>query len=176
MRSHKLRRFESYPPHHIKGIDMKISTSYFYQIRNFKPHMIPISTAIGNPKWYEHKYNISKEYVDNNGVLNGITFRELTPAGITAGCNPANCNKDITKCAFCQQYKAKLNACNFEQLYAKLTATAIRVQHQLGFNEEPHLVLMVHEKPDNPCSERLPLQQYFQEHGIPCQELEYPIN
>ena len=154
---------------------MKISTSYFYQVRHFKPWMIPISTAVGNPKWYEHKYNASKEYVDNNGVLNGITFRELTPAGISAGCNPITCDKDLSKCAFCQQYKAKLDACDFEKLYAKLEATAARIQRQLGFTEEPHIVLMVHEKPDNPCSERAPLQQYFAEHGVECRELEYPI-
>lgn len=137
--------------------------------------MIPISTAIGNPSWYEHKYNISKEYVDNNGVINGITFHELTPAGITAGCNPTTCDKDLSKCSFCKQYKAKLDACDFHKLYTKLTDTASRVQKQLGFEEEPHIVLIVHEKPTNPCSERIPLQQYFTEHGVPCEELKYPI-
>ena len=29
-----------------KGLDMKIRTSYFYQIRNFTRNMIPISTAV----------------------------------------------------------------------------------------------------------------------------------
>lgn len=154
---------------------MKVSTSYFYQIRHFKPNMIPISTAIGNPKWYEHKYNLSKEYVDKNGVLNGITFHELTPLGISSGCNPITCDKDLNKCSFCQQYKQKLDAYDFEELYTKLEHVAIRVQNQLGFSEEPHIVLMVHEKPDNPCSERIPLQQYFTEHGVECKELEYPI-
>lgn len=29
---------------------MKIRTSYFYQIRNFKKNMIPVSTAMWDPK------------------------------------------------------------------------------------------------------------------------------
>jgi hypothetical protein len=137
--------------------------------------MIPVSTAIGNPKWYEHKYNPSKEYVDSNGVINGITLHELTPAGIAAGCNPTICNKALTQCNFRKQYKDKLDACDFRSIYQKMENVAIRIQRQLGFEEEPCIVLMVHEKPDNPCSERGPLQQYFQEHGVACEELTYPI-
>ena len=33
---------------------MKIYTSYFYQIRFFKPNMIPLSTAKYDPSWF-HK-------------------------------------------------------------------------------------------------------------------------
>ena len=31
---------------------MKVRISYFYQIRNFKSNMIPMSTCISDPKWY----------------------------------------------------------------------------------------------------------------------------
>lgn len=31
---------------------MKILISYFYQIRFFKPNMIPLSTAAFDPKWF----------------------------------------------------------------------------------------------------------------------------
>lgn len=155
---------------------MKVFTSYFYQVRHFKPYMIPVSTAVGNPKWYEHKYNLSKEYVDRNGVLNGITCQALTPAGVEGACNPYVCQRDQSKCVFIQNYKAKLDAQNWEQVYAFLEQAAQRAQKELGFTEEPCIVLMVHEKPDNPCSERVPLQQYFAEHGIHCEELTYPIS
>lgn len=37
---------------------MKILTSYFYQIRNFKPYQIPLSTAISDPAWYHPKMEI----------------------------------------------------------------------------------------------------------------------
>jgi hypothetical protein len=33
-------------------------------------------------------------------------------------------------------------------------------------------MLIVHEAPDNPCSERAPLQEYFKEHGINVEEYE----
>ena len=36
-------------------------------------------------------------------------------------------------------------------------------------------MLIVYEAPNNPCSERKPLQEYFKAHGIECNELEYPI-
>ena len=39
---------------------MKIATSYFYQIRNFKPWMIPVSTCLSDPEWYRPKDG--KEY------------------------------------------------------------------------------------------------------------------
>ena len=44
------------------------------------------------------------------------------------------------------------------------------------FKGEPIIVLMVYEAYYNPCSERKPIQQLFQEHGIECKELTYPIN
>ena len=33
---------------------MKFYISYFYQIRNFSPNMIPISTTVSDPDWF-HK-------------------------------------------------------------------------------------------------------------------------
>jgi hypothetical protein len=39
------------------------------------------------------------------------------------------------------------------------------------FDEEPIIVLMVHEAWNNPCSERAALQDLFH-----CEELRYPIN
>ena len=38
------------------------------------------------------------------------------------------------------------------------------------FTEEVVFVLLVHEAPSNPCSERQPLIEYFREHGIDLQE------
>ena len=39
---------------------------------------------------------------------------------------------------------------------------------RLNLGHEPEIVLLVHEAPDNPCSERQVLQEVFQ-----CQELDY---
>ena len=45
-----------------------------------------------------------------------------------------------------------------------------------NINEEIIIVLIVYETPNNPCSERKPLQDFFNSHGVECKELEYPIN
>ena len=42
--------------------------------------------------------------------------------------------------------------------------------------EEIIIVLIVYETPANPCSERKPLQDFFNAHGVECKELDYPIN
>ena len=43
-------------------------TSYFYQIRNFKPNMIPLSTALWDPKWFHKNKGHSFQFKDKNGV------------------------------------------------------------------------------------------------------------
>jgi len=42
------------------------------------------------------------------------------------------------------------------------------------FNKDT-IVLIVYEAPNNPCSERKILQEYFNNHEIECKELEYSI-
>lgn len=42
--------------------------------------------------------------------------------------------------------------------------------------EEIIIVLIVYETPTNSCSERKPLQDFFNTHGVECKELDYPIN
>ena len=50
---------------------MKVAISYFAQLRNFKPNMIPVSTAAFDPKWY-HDYKGPKQvFYDKKGVING---------------------------------------------------------------------------------------------------------
>ena len=46
---------------------------------------------------------------------------------------------------------------------------------QENLKEEPIAVLIVYEAPNNPCSERAALINFFNNHGIDCKELEYPI-
>lgn len=56
-----------------------------------------------------------------------------------------------------------------------ITAFAERYKQINSIKEEIIMVLIVHEAPNNPCSERHTLIKYFNEHGIECKELEYPI-
>ena len=46
---------------------MKLAISYFYQIRNFKPNMIPVSTARWDPKWYHDGKGAEYNFIDKNG-------------------------------------------------------------------------------------------------------------
>ena len=45
------------------------------------------------------------------------------------------------------------------------------VKDFVGFEEDPIAVFIVHEAPDNPCSERAAIQEYFRSHGVECEEL-----
>ena len=47
---------------------MKIATSYFYQIRNFKPSMIPVSTCLSDSEWFKPKDG-KEYYIDNIGKM-----------------------------------------------------------------------------------------------------------
>lgn len=53
--------------------------------------------------------------------------------------------------------------------------SAKKIKGQLGFEEEPIIVFIVHEAPSNPCSERQVLLEYFNSHSVECKELDYPI-
>ena len=56
---------------------MKIRISYFYQIRNFKPNMIPMSTAISDPSWFHDWKDSSYIFTDKRGILNGLRLKPI---------------------------------------------------------------------------------------------------
>ena len=51
--------------------------SYFYQIRNMKPNMLPVSTAMWDPKWFHNGKSEEWRYMDKNGVINGVRMIDL---------------------------------------------------------------------------------------------------
>ena len=55
---------------------MKIKTSYFYQIRNFTPNMIPVSTAMSDPVWFQPPED-KEYYIDKRGVVCGLRYNPL---------------------------------------------------------------------------------------------------
>ena len=55
---------------------MKIRTSYFYQIRNFKKNMIPVSTAMSDPLWYRPEQG-QEYFFDKRGIVNGLRYTPL---------------------------------------------------------------------------------------------------
>ena len=159
---------------------MKVRTSYFYQIRNFKRNMIPVSTAIWDPVWY---HNFTKDYFylfkDKRNILNGLRIEPIIEQGRQSNHGPDICpceGKNYETCSFLRQYRENLEKIDFDLMMADMQDLADRYAKANKIEEEIIIVLIVYETPANPCSERKPLQDFFNAHGVECKELDYPIN
>lgn len=147
---------------------MKFYISYFYQIRNFSPNMIPISTAVSDPSWFRKNGEV---YVDKRGIVNGINCGPLSPAGITASCGKG-CKERAPYCSFLKAYKKKIYKVDFEAF----VKTAERICKEaaklttIDPEEELTCVLIVYEAPTNPCSERQTLVDWFKDNGVELRE------
>ena len=136
---------------------IKIATSYFYQIRNFTHNLIPVSTAISDPIWFRPPKG--KEWFrDKRGIVCGLRYEPL----IVQPLGPP------------EDYRKNLETVDFNRMIKGFEFCANKFKRPFD-DEEPVIVLMVYEKPDNPNSERSALQDYFTSHGYECKELEYPI-
>ena len=160
---------------------MKIATSYFYQIRNFKEWMIPVSTALSDPDWYRPEPG-QEYFYDKRGIVCGLRYEPLiVQQESTHSCpcedqlmGPLMNFKDIIKPPLCEtmrEYNYLLKTkVNKEKTLKAFEYCANKFQKEIGFKHEPIIVLIVYEAPTNPCSERWALQKYFN-----CKELRYPI-
>lgn len=155
---------------------MKILTSYFYQLRFFTPNMIPLSTCLSDPKWFHDGKGKQYYFKDKNGVWNGLRAEPFVPKTYgedTPDCVGRNkCNFNPESCPLAEMYQAHLDKLNFEEILGRFESLAKRVQNIEGFKEEPIMVLMVYEPPDNPCSEREAIQAWFAKHGYPIKEFQ----
>ena len=155
---------------------MQIATSYFYQIRNFKRNMIPVSTCMSDPVWYRPPKD-KEYYIDKRGIVCGLRYEPIIVQreGIL-GCPGDNsiCSAAAYKDYLCPtmiEYEHLLNTLvDKERTLKAFNFCANKFQKELNFEEEPIIVLMVHESPKNKCSERYSLQKFFN-----CKELNYPI-
>lgn len=156
-------------------INIKICTSYFYQVRFFTPNMLPMSTAMWDPKWYHDGKDQLHVFRDKRGIINGVRMPAFVPGdechGLCSGpdgCNEKNGNEP---CQFLKAYRDQLDSLDFKKVMKHLkqhAAPVIKADPQI-------IVLLFHEKPDNPCSERGIVQEWFKDHGVKVEELKYPI-
>lgn len=154
---------------------MEIYTSYFYQLRFFKPYMIPLSTACSDPMWY-HNGTRDKGVVfqDKRGVINGLRILPLVPDDTCSNLcrGKDNCEgADPESCAFLHNYYKQLQNINFDDFMSNLESHVSKVCAVTGINREPIIVIMVHEALTNPCSERVIIQRWFADNGIKVEEL-----
>jgi len=144
---------------------MKFYITNFYNVRFLTPNQIPFSTAIWDPKWYHDFQNQDYIFQDKNDVWNGLRIEPLHPdihletSNECIGCD----HKKNGKCGFIEGYKKQLESLKFNLLLNYFNQT---VKHLTPENENPEIVLLVHETIGNPCSERHPLKEYFKQYGI----------
>lgn len=152
---------------------MRIYTSYFYQIRFFTPNMIPLSTAIWDPKWYHANQKQDYVFRDKRGIFNGLRYQPLMPDDSCNGdCRGRDQCKisDPNKCDFLKHYRSQLDKINFQDLLLELKSIADSTARLLGTSDDMIICLIVHEAPSNPCSERVVIQQWFKDNNFPISE------
>ena len=141
---------------------MQIYTSYFYQIRNFTPNLIPVSTALSDPAWYRPPQG-KEYYIDKRGIVCGLRYEPLIVRDIPPLCPCPYQGEGLPHCDFLREYKRSLYQKDKEKILKAFEFCLNK------FNADT-IVLIVYEAPDNPCSERKALQEFFN-----CEELRYPI-
>ena len=149
----------------------KVYISYFYQIRFMNPEYVPISTALYDPKWFHNFNNNEFVFFDKNGVLNGLRTKLLAPGLKCQNLCQGNkaCAFNPNSCEFLKAYKEQLNEINFNEFKAGLTKCLTEYSRISGISN-PIPVFIVYETPSNPCSERVPLIEWFISHGVACEE------
>lgn len=138
---------------------MNLYISYFYNIRFFPTNLIPVSTAVYDPKWYHNFKSDNNVFKDKRGVINGIRMPILSPYKIENVECKSCVEKNPQTCTFIKQYRDYILSLNFNEVYSKLNSISNK------FNNAD-ICLMVYEKPDNPCSERSSLIEWFKLNGI----------
>ena len=147
---------------------MQIYTSYFYQVRFMQPYHIPLSTAVFDPKWF---FNFQKQgYVwkDKNGVYNGLRAEVFAPGPMCEGLcrGPETClTRSPQNCLFLRTYRYQLDQLDFQDVLNRCERLGKFVQSKEHFLQDPVIMLLVHEAPQNPCSERRIIQEWFNDHG-----------
>lgn len=120
---------------------MKLYISYFAKLRKLPSNILPLSTAVYKPKWYD-----------------GLSIRELSPYKIKEveciDCDHAH----HETCSFLKQYREYLETLDFDEVYHKLNTVSELTNMDL--------CLLVYEVTSNPCSERGPLVDWFKTHGV----------
>lgn len=152
---------------------MKFKISYFARIRKFAPTDIPVSTAIWDPKWFHPSRKPTGVYLDKRNVVNGLRVDPFVPKYI--GCDgPRGCGWEPEKCTFMERYEKQLGALKWGDMMARFTDLERRLKERFPHlaDKELTFVFIVYERPDNECSERIPLRVWFESMGYSLDEWE----
>lgn len=147
---------------------MKWSITYFYNIRYMKPSQLPLSTAMFPPKFFAQTSKKNVAHLDKKGVILGLTIHEFVPQ---KQCECPCEKKDFNNCCFLKEYYTQLSKLDFDEVILSWNDFVEKLSNLTSISID-EVVLLVYEKPDNPCSERTVLKKWFSEHGIELQEME----
>ena len=159
--------------------------SYFYQIRNMKPNMLPISTAMWDPSWFHDGKNNLYYYFDKNHVLNGIRmidlmmpfykWEELVKRNESCKyCGTAAGAWVPGLCPFMQEYAKSIREKNpdFQKFITFCEGYLQFLNQRLNICLDT-IIFIVHEAPSRGCGERPELQRWFAENGMELKEFNY---
>lgn len=156
----------------------KFYITNFYNVRNLAPNQVPFSTAVWDPAWF-HDFHQDQNYwfFDKRGVINGLRAEMLNPSSIENHCGQCGHTLyDPSDCPFLRDYRnylEKLGKRNLDRMIEHLENVAERmcfINHAMARCE---IVLLVHEKNDNPCSERSVICEWFWANGYEINELTF---
>ena len=125
-----------------------------------------------DPKWYHDFKDQDYIFYDKRGVLNGLRAAPFAPKSNLAGlCYGAeSCQQNPENCPFLVNYLNQLRHLDFTEIIDRFKKLNDNFPNDCDF------ALIVHEAPDNQCSERNMIQKWFAENGTPIAEWEFSGN
>lgn len=135
---------------------------------------IPISTSRSDPAYFHNNCGKQYQFIDKRGVYNGLRCEMLAPGNQLSGLCNEKCSEISTDCAFLTGYRVQLDKIDFDDFIKRTENLCNKVAEYLGV-ADPLAVFVVWEAPDNPCSERLVLFDWFAENGIQVEEYPIPV-
>lgn len=145
---------------------MEILIGSFQMVKVLPTKYLPISVAIWDPNWY-HNFKANNIFMDERGLMLGYRCEELSPAALnTNACNTCNGKFKAPDCTFISLYRQYLDSLNFTHIYELLTQ---KVKQSIYSQD---ICLLVHEGPNNNCSERHSIKEWFKNNGISIEDAE----
>lgn len=135
--------------------------------------MVPLSTAMFDPKYFHNGLSQNYQFWDKNGVLNGLRAEPFVPGEACEGlCHgPDHCpTRAAAQCKFLETYLEQLRKLDFNLIMERFEKLEQEIKRSKNLEEDLTFVLIVYEAPRNPCSERWAIHKWFKENGYDIKE------
>ena len=132
--------------------------------------MIPVSTAMFDPKWYHDNDFDGRLFWDKNGVINGLRCYQLifNSKDYQNWCSDTCEYRGTGGCPYLTAYKKMLGMVSWSDLldFFKQVITYV-VNHNCDWGnvDKYNICLIVYETPSAVCSERTVLKEWVKENG-----------